>query len=76
LTRQSQRDDEAAVSGEAKVMIRIDYDAEDVMRIADDDGGTASDYDLCDRCECCRSEHEDGAGRCSCGGCRKFKEVT
>jgi len=57
------------------MMTPDDYDDE-VVRIADDDGGTDSDGDICDRCDCPRSAHEDGKGECSaCGRCRKFKET-
>lgn len=49
---------------------------DDVVRVADDDGGTDGDCDPCDRCECPRSLHDDGIGECVCGACRKFREPT
>ena len=57
----------------------VDYDDDDAVHIDDDDGGTDSDADICDRCDCPRDMHdEDGKGACLvCGDrrCKKFKEV-
>jgi hypothetical protein len=53
-----------------------DFDDDDAVHIDDDDGGTDSDADICDRCEDPRSAHEDGKGACTqCNRCRKFKEI-
>jgi len=52
-----------------------DFDEDDAVHIDDDDGGTDSDGDICERCECTREMHEDGKGACMmCDRCRKFKE--
>ena len=52
-----------------------DFDEDDVVHIDDDDGGTDSDADICDRCNCSRGDHEEGTSACTrCGKCRKFKE--
>lgn len=45
---------------------------DDCYHIDDDDGGTEGDGDVCDRCYCARTKHEDGIGACDCGRCRKF----
>ncbi len=55
-------------------IVEFGSDSEDAIRIDDDDGGTDSEYDPCDKCGCLRSEHYDG-GECACGSCRRFKEV-
>jgi len=52
---------------------QANFDDDDAVRIDDDDGGTDSDGDICERCECIRARHEDGVGECACGRCRKFK---
>jgi hypothetical protein len=46
-------------------------DAEEEIRIADDDGDTDTDADTCARCGCPRSSHEIGRGECDCG-CVRF----
>ena len=50
-----------------------DFEEEEAYRIDDDDGGTESDFDPCDRCDCPRVAH-DASGCQSCGKCKKFKE--
>ena len=57
----------------AKKSRRRSSDEEAAFRISDDDGGTDSAGDICERCECPRDAHEDG-GECICGKCRKFKD--
>lgn len=57
------------------IMPSSDFDEDDVVHIDDDDGGTDSDADICDRCNCSRGDHEEGTSACTrCGKCRKFKE--
>jgi len=50
---------------------------EDYEVIEDDDGGTESDSDICDRagCEHERGQHEEGIGACTkCKKCKAFKD--
>jgi hypothetical protein len=52
------------------------FEEEDAYHIDDDDGGTDSDGDICERCECTRETHEASKGACTvCDRCRKFKEL-
>lgn len=50
------------------------WDDDEYTHIDDDDGGTESDGDICERCECERYEHSEGVNECSCGRCPRFKE--
>jgi len=54
----------------------VNFD-EEPSHIDDDDGGTDSDFDVCDRCGCIRAAHEAGTGgQCErCESCRAFVDA-
>lgn len=52
----------------------VDFD-EEARHIDDDDGGTDSDFDVCDACGCVRAVHDGGDGQCSyCERCNTFRD--
>jgi hypothetical protein len=50
------------------------WDEDDAFLVDDDDTDIESDGDVCEKCYCPRDHHEDNAGPCQCGRCRKFKQ--
>ena len=53
----------------------VNFD-DDAYHVADDDGGTDSDYDVCDRCGNIRATHKDGIGPCERDDrCQAFVEA-